>query len=40
MPNAEITFGHMEDHFCSFFISWVIGAQNFFQSIALLSFGG
>ena len=39
MPNAEIILGHITDHFCSFFTSWVIGAQNFFQSIVLLSFG-
>ena len=39
MPNAEIIFGHIVDHFFSFVLSWVIGAQNFFQFIVLLSFG-
>ena len=38
MPNAEIKFGHIKDHFCSLVLSWSIGAQNFFQSIVLLSF--
>ena len=40
MPNAEIIFGHIVDHFFSFVLSWVSGAQNFFQFIVLLSFGG
>ena len=39
MPNAEIIFGHIVDHFFSFVLSWVSGDQNFFQSIVLLSFG-
>ena len=37
MPNAEIKFGHIVDHFFSFVLSWASGAQNFFQFIVLLS---